>query len=163
MTKYMTRSQIWHIDSDLVKVDGLLDFESLHSSYTRLTYDTSMQLQTAGSLYFWTAHLAGPMWGPFASWCCAWLELLGTIAGVGAQVLFHYKRYTTKGRLAFIYTPSHYSNMLEMSHLKGFCRITSLAKHYTSWHWDSQRWWLFGTPMGLLDYVHLHDSYLGDP
>ncbi|MCO5555369.1 hypothetical protein L7F22_008915 [Adiantum nelumboides] len=40
---------------------------------------------TAGSLYFWTAHLAGPRWGPFASWCCAWLELLGTIAGIGAQ------------------------------------------------------------------------------
>ncbi|MCO5598450.1 hypothetical protein L7F22_052545 [Adiantum nelumboides] len=41
---------------------------------------------TAGSLYFWTAHLAGPRWGPFASWCCAWLELLGTIASIGAQV-----------------------------------------------------------------------------
>eukprot|EP00250_Pteridium_aquilinum_P019113 c24301_g1_i1 orf=93-1733(-) len=40
---------------------------------------------TTGSLYFWTAHLAGPRWGPFASWCCAWLELVGTIAGVAAQ------------------------------------------------------------------------------
>lgn len=40
---------------------------------------------TTGSLYFWTAHLSGARWGPFASWCCAWLELVGTIAGVGAQ------------------------------------------------------------------------------
>jgi amino acid permease (GABA permease) len=40
---------------------------------------------TTGSLYFWTAHLAGPRWGPFASWCCAWLETVGTITGVGTQ------------------------------------------------------------------------------
>ncbi|GMY06666.1 amino-acid permease BAT1 homolog [Fagus crenata] len=32
---------------------------------------------TTGSLYFWAAHLAGPRWGPFASWCCAWLETMG--------------------------------------------------------------------------------------
>lgn len=40
---------------------------------------------TTGSLYFWAAHLAGPRWGPFASWCCAWLEAIGLIAGVGTQ------------------------------------------------------------------------------
>lgn len=40
---------------------------------------------TTGSLYFWAAHLAGPRWGPFASWCCAWLETIGLIAGIGAQ------------------------------------------------------------------------------
>ncbi|KAK9271225.1 hypothetical protein L1049_026815 [Liquidambar formosana] len=40
---------------------------------------------TTGSLYFWTAHLAGPRWGPFASWCCAWLEAIGMIFGIGAQ------------------------------------------------------------------------------
>ncbi|KAB1220995.1 hypothetical protein CJ030_MR3G007489 [Morella rubra] len=40
---------------------------------------------TTGSLYFWAAHLAGPRWGPFASWCCAWLEIIGLIAGIGAQ------------------------------------------------------------------------------
>ncbi|KAL4596135.1 hypothetical protein ACB092_12G142400 [Castanea dentata] len=40
---------------------------------------------TTGSLYFWTAHLAGPRWGPFASWCCAWLETIGLISGIGAQ------------------------------------------------------------------------------
>ncbi|KAH7423880.1 hypothetical protein KP509_12G078700 [Ceratopteris richardii] len=40
---------------------------------------------TTGSLYFWAAHLAGPKWGPFASWCCAWLETIGLIAGVGTQ------------------------------------------------------------------------------
>ncbi|MCO5598509.1 hypothetical protein L7F22_052606 [Adiantum nelumboides] len=40
---------------------------------------------TTGSLYFWAAHLAGPRWGPFASWCCAWLELVGMIAGVASQ------------------------------------------------------------------------------
>lgn len=40
---------------------------------------------TTGSLYFWAAHLAGPTWGPFASWCCAWLETIGLVAGVGTQ------------------------------------------------------------------------------
>ncbi|KAI0507931.1 hypothetical protein KFK09_014059 [Dendrobium nobile] len=40
---------------------------------------------TTGSLYFWAAHLAGPLWGPFASWCCAWLETIGLIAGIGTQ------------------------------------------------------------------------------
>ncbi|BBH02489.1 bidirectional amino acid transporter 1 [Prunus dulcis] len=40
---------------------------------------------TTGSLYFWAAHLAGPKWGPLASWCCAWLESIGLIAGIGTQ------------------------------------------------------------------------------
>ncbi|KAJ6991030.1 hypothetical protein NC653_019297 [Populus alba x Populus x berolinensis] len=40
---------------------------------------------TTGSLYFWAAHLAGPRWGPFASWCCAWLETIGLVAGIGTQ------------------------------------------------------------------------------
>ncbi|PRQ26627.1 putative amino acid/polyamine transporter I, amino acid permease/ SLC12A domain-containing protein [Rosa chinensis] len=40
---------------------------------------------TTGSLYFWAAHLAGPRWGPFASWCCAWLEAIGLISAIGAQ------------------------------------------------------------------------------
>ncbi|KAK9216228.1 hypothetical protein WN944_008235 [Citrus x changshan-huyou] len=40
---------------------------------------------TTGSLYFWAAHLAGPKWGPLASWCCAWLETVGSISGIGTQ------------------------------------------------------------------------------
>lgn len=44
--------------------------------------------QTTGSLYFWAAHLAGPKWGPLASWCCAWLETVGSISGIGTQVFF---------------------------------------------------------------------------
>ncbi|XP_004290911.1 PREDICTED: amino-acid permease BAT1 homolog [Fragaria vesca subsp. vesca] len=40
---------------------------------------------TTGSLYFWAAHLAGPRWGPFASWCCAWLEIIGLTTAIGAQ------------------------------------------------------------------------------
>ncbi|XP_059455711.1 amino-acid permease BAT1 homolog [Corylus avellana] len=40
---------------------------------------------TTGSLYFWAAHLAGPRWGPFASWCCAWLETIGVVSGIGTQ------------------------------------------------------------------------------
>ncbi|KAM5564339.1 amino-acid permease BAT1 [Rosa sericea] len=40
---------------------------------------------TTGSLYFWAAHLAGPRWGPSASWCCAWLETIGVISAIGAQ------------------------------------------------------------------------------
>ncbi len=43
-------------------------------------------VQTTGSLYFWAAHLAGPRWGPLASWVCAWLEAIGLIAGIGTQV-----------------------------------------------------------------------------
>ncbi len=43
-------------------------------------------IQTTGSLYFWAAHLAGPRWGPLASWVCAWLEAIGLIAGIGTQV-----------------------------------------------------------------------------
>lgn len=40
---------------------------------------------TTGSLYFWAAHLAGPKWGPLASWCCAWLETIGAVSGIGGQ------------------------------------------------------------------------------
>ncbi|XP_010674409.1 amino-acid permease BAT1 homolog [Beta vulgaris subsp. vulgaris] len=40
---------------------------------------------TTGSLYFWAAHLAGAKWGPFASWCCAWFETIGLVAGIGTQ------------------------------------------------------------------------------
>ncbi|CAK9275944.1 unnamed protein product [Sphagnum jensenii] len=42
-------------------------------------------IPTTGSLYFWAAHLAGPRWGPLASWVCAWLEAIGLIAGIGTQ------------------------------------------------------------------------------
>lgn len=52
--------------------------------------------QTTGSLYFWAAHLAGPKWGPFASWCCAWLETIGLIAGIGTQVFIHRKKIKEK-------------------------------------------------------------------
>lgn len=48
-------------------------------------------IQTTGSLYFWAAHLAGPKWGPFASWCCAWLETIGLIAGIGTQVIISHE------------------------------------------------------------------------
>ncbi|KAK8967398.1 hypothetical protein KSP40_PGU007228 [Platanthera guangdongensis] len=34
---------------------------------------------------FLGCHLAGPVWGPFASWCCAWLETIGLIAGIGTM------------------------------------------------------------------------------
>uniref|UniRef100_A0A6N2MK60 Amino acid permease/ SLC12A domain-containing protein n=1 Tax=Salix viminalis TaxID=40686 RepID=A0A6N2MK60_SALVM len=40
---------------------------------------------TTGSLYFWAAHLAGPKWGPFASWFCAWLETIGAVSGIGTM------------------------------------------------------------------------------
>ncbi|KAI3441028.1 uncharacterized protein J3R85_002874 [Psidium guajava] len=40
---------------------------------------------TTCSLYFWAAHLAGPRRGPLASWCCAWLETIGLVSGIGAQ------------------------------------------------------------------------------
>ncbi|KHN24215.1 hypothetical protein glysoja_044936 [Glycine soja] len=37
------------------------------------------------SLCFWAAHLAGPKWGPFSSWCCAWLETIWLIVGIRTQ------------------------------------------------------------------------------
>ncbi|KAJ6685348.1 AMINO-ACID PERMEASE BAT1-like protein [Salix purpurea] len=40
---------------------------------------------TTGSLYFWAAHLAGPKWGPFASWFCARLETIGAVSGIGTM------------------------------------------------------------------------------
>ncbi|KAG0050279.1 hypothetical protein BGZ83_004931 [Gryganskiella cystojenkinii] len=42
---------------------------------------------TAGSLYFWTARLGGPKWGPMFSWYEAWFNLLGQVAGISAAVL----------------------------------------------------------------------------
>lgn len=55
---------------------------------TEYWHGFSVWKQTTGSLYFWAAHLAGPVWGPLASWCCAWLEAIGLIAGIGTQVHF---------------------------------------------------------------------------
>ncbi|CAI5991909.1 unnamed protein product, partial [Closterium sp. NIES-65] len=37
----------------------------------------------AGSLYFWSAALAGPKHGPFAAWITGWLEFLGLSVGLG--------------------------------------------------------------------------------
>lgn len=71
----------------------MLEFEK--SNLECIFYITNFLIaiqQTTGSLYFWAAHLAGPKWGPFASWCCAWLETIGLIAGIGTQVLFHFFR-----------------------------------------------------------------------
>lgn len=32
---------------------------------------------TAGGLYYWTAKLGGPKWGPMFSWYEAWFNMLG--------------------------------------------------------------------------------------
>ncbi|CAN1234520.1 Amino-acid permease BAT1 [Linum perenne] len=56
---------------------------------------------TTGSLYFWAAHLAGPRWGPFASWCCAWLETIGLVSGIGAQA-FHGRYHSSVGAVVFL-------------------------------------------------------------
>jgi amino acid transporter len=61
---------------------------TLDASFRDLTFSWMQIKQTTGSLYFWAAHLAGPRWGPFASWCCAWLETIGLVAGIGTQVVF---------------------------------------------------------------------------
>jgi hypothetical protein len=37
-------------------------------------------LQTTGGLYFWSAKLAGPRFGPFASWITGCFNLLGQVA-----------------------------------------------------------------------------------
>jgi amino acid transporter len=72
----------------MIKEDISLNYIENHN----IEFNSNINLagnikQTTGSLYFWAAHLAGPRWGPFASWCCAWLETMGLISGIGAQVL----------------------------------------------------------------------------
>ncbi|CAN1316903.1 Amino-acid permease BAT1 homolog [Linum perenne] len=57
---------------------------------------------TTGSLYFWAAHLAGPKWGPFASWCCAWLETIGLVAGIGTQA-FHGRYQNSAGAIILLF------------------------------------------------------------
>ncbi|GMY06667.1 amino-acid permease BAT1 homolog [Fagus crenata] len=53
---------------------------------------------TTGSLYFWAAHLAGARWGPFASWCCAWLETMGAYSGAQTlQMIILLSTGTNKG------------------------------------------------------------------
>ncbi|KAJ3022459.1 hypothetical protein HKX48_006137 [Thoreauomyces humboldtii] len=42
---------------------------------------------TAGGLYYWTAKLAGPRWGPLFSWVEAWFNALGQVAGASGSVL----------------------------------------------------------------------------
>ncbi|KAK4363690.1 hypothetical protein RND71_018931 [Anisodus tanguticus] len=32
---------------------------------------------TSGGLYYWSAKLAGPTWGPFASWITGWFNIIG--------------------------------------------------------------------------------------
>ncbi|XP_020554813.1 amino-acid permease BAT1 homolog isoform X2 [Sesamum indicum] len=60
--------------------------DSAEKRLNELGYKQELRREmTTGSLYFWAAHLAGPKWGPFASWCCAWLETIGLIAGIGTQ------------------------------------------------------------------------------
>ncbi|KAI8824512.1 APC amino acid permease [Fimicolochytrium jonesii] len=42
---------------------------------------------TAGGLYYWTAKLGGPKWGPLFSWFEAWFNALGQVAGASGSVL----------------------------------------------------------------------------
>ncbi|KAF9159910.1 hypothetical protein DFQ26_006068 [Actinomortierella ambigua] len=42
---------------------------------------------TAGGLYYWTAKLGGPKWGPMFSWYEAWFNMLGQVAGCSGSVL----------------------------------------------------------------------------
>lgn len=43
--------------------------------------------QTTGGLYFWSAKLAGPKYGPFASWITGWFNLLGQVAVTAGKAL----------------------------------------------------------------------------
>ncbi|CAI5532812.1 unnamed protein product, partial [Closterium sp. Naga37s-1] len=45
--------------------------------------EISSSFPVAGSLYFWSAALAGPKHGPFAAWITGWLEFLGLSVGLG--------------------------------------------------------------------------------
>ncbi|CAI5533187.1 unnamed protein product [Closterium sp. Naga37s-1] len=46
--------------------------------------EISSSFPTAGSLYFWAAALAGPKWGPLASFITGWMDFLG-LAVCGAN------------------------------------------------------------------------------
>ncbi|GAQ79261.1 amino acid transporter protein [Klebsormidium nitens] len=55
--------------------------------------ELTSSLPTAGGLYFWSYHLAGPKWGPIASWITGWFNYLGFVCGmavinsIGANVI----------------------------------------------------------------------------
>lgn len=55
-----------------------------------LRYLTILSLRTFHrrlvSFSFWAAHLVSPTWGPFASWCCAWLEAIEASFGIDTLV-----------------------------------------------------------------------------
>ncbi|KAF9963813.1 hypothetical protein BGZ65_010877 [Modicella reniformis] len=59
---------------------------------------------TAGGLYFWTAKLGGPTWGPMFSWYEAWFNMLGQVAGCSGSVL---AAATFMNKLISIWQPSY--------------------------------------------------------
>ncbi|KXS10560.1 amino acid transporter [Gonapodya prolifera JEL478] len=42
---------------------------------------------TAGGLYYWSAKLAGPKWGPYMAWITGWFNVLGMLTGSPATSL----------------------------------------------------------------------------
>jgi len=112
--------------------------------------------QTTGSLYFWAAHLAGPKWGPFASWCCAWLETIGLIAGIGTQV--SERHWTVRAicmkRLLFIL-------FMCFPSLPGLCRITGYAEYHFTVHWNQQRWGILCSEVVVFMHVYWADTDMG--
>lgn len=64
---------------------------------------------TAGGLYYWTAKLGGPKYGPVFSWFEAWFNALGQIAGCSGSVLAAAQTLAEVVRLSSGATLSAYS------------------------------------------------------
>lgn len=37
-------------------------------------------MPTSGGLYYWSSALSSPKWGPFNSWCTAYMNVTGQVA-----------------------------------------------------------------------------------
>lgn len=115
--------------------------------------------QTTGSLYFWAAHLAGPKWGPFASWCCAWLETVGSISGIGTQVFFSVFFWSLFTSLSVSFS------LLLLGNGEwgiGIFRSTGTANDHSAGHWNTQKWRIFCSKGRVCGSVHEPSYYMGN-
>lgn len=141
---------------DLLLLPGLSPSSEI--SYFLFVIVLWLQLwQTTGSLYFWAAHLAGPKWGPFASWCCAWLEAIGLIAGIGTQVFSYFSSC-----FSWLFHRGAKSVWTESKCMvEGICRISDASEHHTAIHRHKQRWRLPYSKVVVPVHVHGSHSHVG--
>ncbi|GJP79231.1 hypothetical protein CLOP_g9482 [Closterium sp. NIES-67] len=80
--------------------------------------EISSSFPVAGSLYFWSAALAGPKHGPFAAWITGWLEFLGLSVGLGGVsyggvLMLQYTVLVATGTLTLLYLVSEQSPLAQ--------------------------------------------------